>query len=68
VGEKSRLRGVATGSRVSVAPTSTAPPQEGQKRAAPETSLPQAEQIMAVAGVYITARYAGGFQNSGKGF
>jgi len=40
-----------------VEPKSTALPQEGQKRAAPETSLPQAGQLM-IAAKYIT----GGFQ------
>jgi hypothetical protein len=46
------LRGGASIPNVGVEPKSTALPQEGQKRAAPGTSLPQAGQLMIVAGVY----------------
>lgn len=61
LGEESRLRGGTSGdlmlggvvsSRVGVEPKSTALPQEEQKRAASGTTLPQAGQIMGVAGVY----------------
>jgi hypothetical protein len=68
VGEGRRLRGEApgkpgvcgaafSGPRVGPEPLATALPQEGQKRAAPGTSLPQAGQLMAVARVYITVRF-----------
>jgi hypothetical protein len=51
------VRGVGfSGPSVGPEPLSTALPQEGQKRAAPATSLPQAGQIMVVA-EYITARF-----------
>ena len=55
---KSMPRGVASApsvGSVGVDPRTTArlgEPQEGQKRAAPGTSLPQAEQVIAVAEVY----------------
>ena len=49
-------RGAASSPSVGVEPKSTALPQEGQKRAAPETSFPQAGQLM-IAGEYITARF-----------
>lgn len=49
---ESGARGAASDSTVAVALKSNALPQEGQKRAAPETSFPQAGQLMDVAGVY----------------
>jgi hypothetical protein len=45
-------RGAASGPRVGVEPKSTALPHDGQKRAVPETSLPQAGQLIFAAGVY----------------
>jgi hypothetical protein len=50
------IRGEASNPSVGVEPKSTALPQEGQKRAGPGTSLPQAGQLMIVA-EYITARF-----------
>ena len=38
--------GVASGSRVAPEPMSSELPHEGQKRAAPETSFPQAEHFI----------------------
>ena len=46
------LRGVASVASVGVESRTTSLPQEGQKRAAPGISLPQAEQVMEVAEVY----------------
>jgi len=46
------VRGVASVPCVGVEPRITSLPQEGQKRAAPGTSLPRAEQVMGVAEVY----------------
>jgi hypothetical protein len=48
------VRGTASsGPSVGPEPLLTALPQEGRKRAAPGTSLPQAGQLMAGAGVYL---------------
>src|ERR1700684_352841 len=49
---KSGARGRASGSSVAAALKSTTMPQEGQKRAAPGTALPQAGQLMINEGVY----------------
>ena len=46
------VRGVPSVACVGVEPRTASLPQEGQKRAAPGTSPPQAEQVMAVAAVY----------------
>ena len=43
---------MASGSSVAAALKSTTMPQEGQKRAAPGTALPQAGQLMINEGVY----------------
>lgn|ERR1700733_2803422 len=46
------VRGMASGSSVAAALKSTTMPQEGQKRAASGTALPQAGQLMINAEVY----------------
>ncbi|MGB2664758.1 MAG: hypothetical protein WAK48_12185 [Candidatus Acidiferrum sp.] len=51
MGDAIRLRGIASASTVVPEPISTALPQDGQNRAAPEISLPQVGQLMVVARV-----------------